>query len=208
MTLPLTVTPIHPRFCAPIPAVLSDRSLSPSAMSTPTILRINRAPVLTLWAAVVAERLGFPPDTALTMGQSFAGMTAYAKGVRLGIYAPPELRPHEPVPPPPAGARTVELLGRQLHVADTGHGQRAISKGELVKPEAVERYLRGQFGDALDAVRAELQHLAARLSPERLNRKGFHLYEQFRPEVPADERGWGAKGVLDLTRIRALAERS
>ena len=148
-------------------------------MSIPRIIRINRAPVLTLWAAVVAGRLGFLPDTALTMGQALAGMTAYAKGVRLGIYAPPEPRPHEPAPPPPAGAavaRTVELLGRQLHVADTDYGQRAISKGELVEPEAVERYLRGKFGDALDAVRAELQQLAARVSPERLNREGFHLY--------------------------------
>ncbi len=27
----------------------------------PTHLRVNRAPVLTLWAAVVAERLGFEP---------------------------------------------------------------------------------------------------------------------------------------------------
>jgi len=179
-------------------------------MSTTTTLRINRAPVLTLWAAVVAERLGFSSDTALTMGQALAGMTAYAKGVRLGIYAPPELQPHETAPPLPAGAtgaHTVVLLGRQLHVADTGHGQRAISKGELVKPEAVERYLRGKFGDALDAVRAEMQQLAARFPPERLNHEGFHLYEQFRPEVPSDERGWGAKGVLDFGRIRALAGR-
>ena len=31
-------------------------------------LEINRVPVLTLWAAVVAERLGHPADTALTLG--------------------------------------------------------------------------------------------------------------------------------------------
>jgi len=28
-------------------------------------IRVNRAPVLTLWATVVAERLGYPPETAL-----------------------------------------------------------------------------------------------------------------------------------------------
>jgi len=33
---------------------------------------------------------------------------------------------------------------------------------------------------------------------------GFHLYEQFRLEVLSDERGWRAKGVLDLGRNRAL----
>ncbi len=31
-------------------------------------IKINRAPVLTLWAAVVAERLGFRRDEALTLG--------------------------------------------------------------------------------------------------------------------------------------------
>ncbi len=30
---------------------------------------INRAPVLTLWAAVVAEVLGFEQDEALTLGR-------------------------------------------------------------------------------------------------------------------------------------------
>ena len=55
-------------------------------------IRINRAPVLTLWAAVVAERLGFDRETALTLGQAVAGLSAYAKGVSLGIIEPrPEL---------------------------------------------------------------------------------------------------------------------
>jgi hypothetical protein len=52
-------------------------------------IRINRAPVLTLWAAVVAERLGFDRDTALTLGQAVAGLSAYAKGVPLGIITQP-----------------------------------------------------------------------------------------------------------------------
>lgn len=184
-----------------------------NSMPTPTphaTLRINRAPVLTLWAAVVAERLGMPHDTAMTVGQAVAGLTAHAKGVRLGIYAPSEERPHEPVPPMPKGATKVHdvaLLGRRIHVADTASGQRAVAKGELVKPEAVEKYLKGKFGEALDSVRAEMEGLAARFSPKQLNDEGFHLYEQFRPEVPSDERGWGAKGVLDLAKIRALAEK-
>jgi hypothetical protein len=43
-----------------------------------TRVTINRAPVLTLWAAVVAERLGFERDEALTMGRVVAGLNAYA----------------------------------------------------------------------------------------------------------------------------------
>jgi hypothetical protein len=51
-------------------------------------ISINRAPVLTLWAAVVAERLGFDPDEALTLGKSVAGLTAYRKGQSLGLFEP------------------------------------------------------------------------------------------------------------------------
>ena len=35
-------------------------------------LSINRAPVLTLWAAVVAQRLGFERDEGLTLGRAVA----------------------------------------------------------------------------------------------------------------------------------------
>jgi hypothetical protein len=53
----------------------------------PTI-QINRAPVLTLWAAVVAERLGYDHDAALTFGKAVAGPNAQAKARRLGIVKP------------------------------------------------------------------------------------------------------------------------
>ncbi len=33
-------------------------------------ITINRAPVLTLWVAVVAERLGFAWDEAVTLGRA------------------------------------------------------------------------------------------------------------------------------------------
>lgn len=176
-----------------------------------TTVRINRAPVLTLWAAVVAERLGSPWETALTVGQAVAGMTAHAKGVRLGIYAQPEARPHEPALPKPEGApgvvRHLPLLGRNVPVVPTKDGLRAISKGEIAKPESVARYLAGKFGDDLEPARAAMTRLAASLPADELNEQAFHLYERFRPEVPADERGWGAKGVLDLAKIEALAKR-
>ena len=56
-------------------------------MSAKTVT-INRAPVLTLWATVVAERIGFDRDEALSLGKTVAGLNAQAKGRRLGIYTP------------------------------------------------------------------------------------------------------------------------
>jgi hypothetical protein len=172
-------------------------------------VRINRAPVLTLWAAVVAERRGAPRDAALTLGQTLAGLSAYAKGVRLGLYTPSEKVPS--APPLPAGVRKVHdvvLLGRHLRVAETASGLRAIAKGEVVDPARVERYLASRFGEALEPVRSAMEQLAASRSPDELEAQGFHLYEQFRPDVPQGERGWGAKGVLDRRRILALIGRA
>jgi len=51
----------------------------------PPAIRVSRAPGLTLWPTVVAERLGCPPETALTLGRFVAGSSARAKAGRLGI---------------------------------------------------------------------------------------------------------------------------
>ena len=173
--------------------------------------RINRAPVLTLWAAVVAERLGFEHAEALTLGRALAGLTAQAKGVRLGIF--------EPAAPEEVDERRrrlgegeqleVQLLGRTIAVVRTPEGLRALDKDKPAQASSVERYLAGRFGKDLDAVHEAMQALAGSLPPAELARRAFGLYEQFRPAVPADEAGWGAKGVLKLDRIRsAMKERS
>jgi hypothetical protein len=47
--------------------------------------------------------------------------------------------------------------------------------------------------------------LARSFPPQELAERAYSLYEHFRPEVPAGQRGWGAKGVLDLTRLASLA---
>ncbi len=95
-----------------------------------------------------------------------------------------------------------------MAVAVTNDGPRAIANGELVKPEKVERYLASKFGVHLDSVREHMERVAKSVPVDVLNAEGFHLYEQFRPEVPPDEKGWGAKGILDLATIDALAKRA
>jgi hypothetical protein len=49
----------------------------------PNSIKINRAPVLTLWAAVMAEQLGFDRPTALTLGQAVARLSAEAVPSRI-----------------------------------------------------------------------------------------------------------------------------
>jgi hypothetical protein len=176
-------------------------------VATPPIL-VNRAPVLTLWAAIVAERLGYPHATALTLGKAVAGLNAQSKGRRLGIYeAPPPTPPGKKrrKPAPPAG-ETVLLLGRAVVVLKTPEGLRAAVKGNPESPASVQRYLGQKFGAALPDVEAAMRELAASVPPNRLEETGFALYEKFRPEIPEGVRGWGARGRLDPARIRALAK--
>jgi hypothetical protein len=93
---------------------------------------VNRAPVLTLWAAVVAERLGFDRDEALTLGKSVAGLTAQSKGQRLGIFTPsPEaVRRQRAEQARAAGVFHVALLGRAVPVLHTDEGLRAAGKDQ------------------------------------------------------------------------------
>jgi hypothetical protein len=163
---------------------------------------VNRAPVLTLWAAVVAEHLGQPRATALTLGKAVAGLNAQSKGRRLGIYEPAESKRKPRAEGQPEG---VPLLGRLVPVRKTPSGLRALNKEQVVDPAGVERYLRQKFGEDLARVRAAMEALAAAYRPNDLEEVAYPLYERFRPEIPGGVRGWGAKGRLSLRTIRNLA---
>jgi hypothetical protein len=145
---------------------------------------INRAPVLTLWATTVAERLGFDQDEALSLGKAVAGLTAQSKGQRLGIFipAPQEVKK--------ARARKrgeeflIEICGRSVPAANTTDGVRALIKNQPIEAKSVERYLESKFGESLETARAAMRDLAKAFRPEQLSRNAFSLYERFRPSIP------------------------
>ena len=171
----------------------------------PLPLRVNRAPVLTLWAAVVAERLGHPEETALTLGAAVAGTAARAKVRRLGIA---EDRPEDDGQrrrgDAAEGSRAVRLLGREILVSRSDGGVLLAAHEERPQsPASVRNYLARAFGGRLGEVRSAMEALAASLPPDELNKVGFRLYERFRPEVPEGVEGWGKKAVLDIGRIRS-----
>lgn len=172
------------------------------------IVQINRAPVLTLWGAVVAERLGHEPDTALSFGKCLAGLNAQSKGRMLGIFGEPKA-PEIGGKPRKVGLGEdlwVEVCGRALPAKNTENGVRAVVKDKPIEPEGVERYLNGKFKDDLPAVRAAMTALAGALSPEQLKGYAYDLYERFRPQIERGKRGWAQKGDLDLDLIESLAD--
>ncbi|MFL5336118.1 MAG: hypothetical protein ACJ8H8_23840 [Geminicoccaceae bacterium] len=79
-----------------------------------------------------------------------------------------------------------------------------MSKGKPGNPAQIAKYLAGKCGDRLDDATQAMAALAAAYEPADLYRRGFRLYEQFQPGVPAGESGWGAVGELDLAKVRGL----
>jgi hypothetical protein len=65
-------------------------------------------------------------------------------------------------------------------------------------------YLENKFGDTLPEARKTMSELAGAFEPDELAHQAISLYEQFRAQIPEGVRGWGAKGELDLDRIREL----
>lgn len=173
-------------------------------------ISINRAPVLTLWATVVAERLGYKHEEALTLAKALTGSTAQAHGQKLGIYTPrkkpgekkksKESKPLKIIPQ--------QFLAKKIEVVRTKEGVRALSNGQPIKPESVERYLASKFGDTLPDARDAMEKLARSLPPKELSANAYKLYGRFTPQVPSGTMGWGAKGELDLDVIRLLSSKS
>jgi hypothetical protein len=168
---------------------------------------VNRAPVLTLWAAVVAEQLGQPHETALTFGRAVAGSAARVKARSIGREETktdrdketPRLREKHVTAP-------VMLLGREIRLLPTEDGElRAADGDKPADPAGVQRYLAKALGEHLEEVRQAMEELAGRYEPAELNRIGFRLYEKFRPDVPPGNEGWGAKAVLDVEKILSAA---
>ena len=172
-------------------------------------IKINRAPVLTLWATVVAERLGYKKDEALTFAKALAGLNAQSKGRRLGIYeekSAEEKEKDKGTKEKTAKVEFIQLMGRGIPAVKTPKGLRAAIQGEEIDPQSVEKYLQQKFKDDLDAARTAMEKLAKAFTPKQLESNAFGLYEKFRPKIPEGAKGWGAKGVLDLDYIRSLTK--
>ena len=167
---------------------------------------VNRAPVLTLWAAVVAEALGFDHDEALTLGRAVAGLSAYSKGVSLGLFQPTSKEVKEQRQKMHKEETLfIDLLHRAVPARHTDEGLRALSGESPISPESVQKYLESKFGDALKDVSNAMLELAKSLRFSQLAERAYALCEEFRPEIPPGKKGWGASGKLNLDLIPKMA---
>lgn len=169
-------------------------------------IRVNRAPFLTLWASMVARRLGYDEDEALTLGRAVAGLTAQVKGQRLGIYgpSPDEERQKVREKREEIGAEQIEMMGRVIPCVRTPDGLRALSKMAPTDPESVREYLAGRFKEDLPLVESKLAGLIETFEPEELDRVAMDVYMRLRPIVPKGRSGWGKAGLFETERIDAL----
>lgn len=166
------------------------------------VIRINRAPVLTLWATIVAEQLGHDRALALTLGRSICGRAAAAKAKRLGIAEDRGSTPPDRTRQPDA----IDFMGKRLSIVHTPDGPRALDAGgKAISPASVEKYIASKFGAALGEVTDAMTTLAKSMTPAELRARAFGLYEQFRPAVADGVPGWGAAGELEAAKIKSAA---
>lgn len=165
-------------------------------------IRVNRAPVLALWAATVAERLGHPPDTAMSLASAIAGIAARAKARRLGSVDDSAMARE-------GEAGSVVLLGHEVPVTHDPEGRICAAEpdGTPAPGTPAGNYVRRAFGDRLEEVRSAMQRVAESYPPDELNRAGLRIYESFRPLRPEGTGGRGAKEVLDLALMVPREER-
>lgn len=165
-------------------------------------IRVNRAPVLALWAATVAERLGHPPETAMSLASAIAGIAARAKARRLGSV-------EEGTAAREGEAGSVVLLGHEIPVTRDADGRLCAAEpdGTPAPGTPAGNYVRRAFGDRLEEVQEAMRRVADSYPPDELNRSGLRIYESFRPLRPEGTGGRGAKELLDLALMLPREER-
>jgi hypothetical protein len=158
----------------------------------PAPIKINRAPVLHLFAACVAsiENPSLKWETCLSLGSAVSTVCALAKGRAIG-----EIAPRDESKPKPThyGAEKLTVMQFEFAMKD---GRALV--GETGKPPN-EGYLKNKFKDRYEEAKAIMMEALEtwKGDEETLAKKAFHFYERFRPAA-----GWGQSGGLDLKLVQ------
>ncbi|KAG9218957.1 hypothetical protein CCMSSC00406_0001367 [Pleurotus cornucopiae] len=164
---------------------------------------VNRAPVMSAWATVVAERMGFKREEALSIASVYTEMNAISKGVALGVFD--KSRANDGSASRNGSQPYVDFIGRRS-LYETQNGQwRAILNGSPASPGTAFGYISRSFKHLTPFVLGSLQLLAESYSQKEINEKAWGLYAEFRPTVD----GWGQRSVMkcaDILALRKLAD--
>ncbi|KZT12484.1 uncharacterized protein LAESUDRAFT_668161, partial [Laetiporus sulphureus 93-53] len=159
---------------------------------------VNRAPIMMAWAFVVAERLGFQRQEALSIASVYTEMNAITKGVSRGIF---DKDKGKGVEASMNGSQPyVDLMGRRPLYQTASGSWRALSSSVPVAPTSPFSYIKRSLRQTAPHVLGALRLLAASYTPAELNRKGYALYADLRPDVD----GWGKRGDVRCSTILGL----
>ncbi|EPQ59442.1 hypothetical protein GLOTRDRAFT_91037 [Gloeophyllum trabeum ATCC 11539] len=163
---------------------------------------INRAPIMMAWATVVAERLGFKREEALSIASVYTEMNAVTKGVSIGIYGQSK---KSEIPEPSKGGMQpyVELMGRSPLYQTASNAWLGMAANKPTPPSSAYSYITRSLRQTAPHVLGAMRLLAESYEPDELNRKGFGLYCEFRPEVG----GWGERGEVKCETILQLRKK-
>lgn len=171
------------------------------------VILINRAPVLELWSSCVTHLLypSLPWETCLSVGGAIATVTAIAKGRSIGTMEKPdpgaaaERRKKQQEKAAKGGLDEIEVMSFKFSVKD---GQAVVSGKPKKGNEAA---LKKKFGDEeFERVKNVMEEaLDEWKGKEReLDHEAFKMYEEFRPNIPPGQKGWGRKGELNLQTVK------
>ncbi|KAJ9092536.1 hypothetical protein QFC21_006767 [Naganishia friedmannii] len=183
----------------------------------------NRAPCMTAWAYIIAEKMGFDRLEALSLASTFTSVTSTKHALALGnIYTPEQTRDAQlemDELPQPAGKRSryaSDDASRLREGEQGGHSQpwvsimkrspviqradgtwRGVLKGMPVEPYRAHSYISKNFSHATPYVIGALRILAQSYTVDELQEQGYGMYVSFRPDVS----GWGDRAVLYCSNI-------
>ncbi len=132
----------------------------------PKQVLINRAPVLTLWVAIVAEREGYTFEEGLSFGKFISGLFARTKGKRIGIFDD-EMESEVQKAAEKGGSKNrkkrkleeverFEVFGMKLPGKRLENGLRpAVQNGKPIYPNVVSAYLHRASGVDFDPVKGK-----------------------------------------------------
>ncbi|KAF3038662.1 hypothetical protein E8E12_006778 [Didymella heteroderae] len=182
---------------------------SPSKPKTETtddrandVVKVNRAPVLHLWAASVAHHVHseLEWETCLSAGSAISTICAVAKGRSVGTIAEKDDDSNSSKDKK-QDEEEIEVMHFKLRIKDG----LAVVGGEGKGKSGGEDALKKKFGDGEYERTKRVFEEALRNwegSEEVLNGKAFHMYEDFRPDVSKGQKGLGGKGELKLQTVR------